>query len=61
MVFLDFLIRQIHEVNEDNIDVFKMGLFRILNIRLHQLGLTGATNARDDLDVRSVIQFNRFY
>ena len=57
MVFLDFFIRQIHEVNEDNIDVFKMA-FQILNIRLHQLGLTGATNARDDLDVRNVIQFN---
>ena len=57
MVFLDFLIRQIHEVNEDNIDVFKMA-FQILNIRLHQLGLTGSTNARDDLDVRSAIQFN---
>jgi len=57
MVFLDFFTRQIHEVNEDNIDVFKI-TFKILNIRLHQLGLTGSTNARDDLDVRSTIQFN---
>jgi len=57
MVFLDFFIRQIHEVNEDDIDIFKMA-FQILNIRLHQLGLTRSTNARDDLDVRSTIQFN---
>ena len=57
MVFLDFFIRQIHEVNEDNIDIFKMA-FQILNIRLHQLGLTGSANARDDFDVRSAVQFN---
>ena len=49
--------RYINEVNEDDIDIFKMA-FQILNIRLHQLGLTGSTNARDDLDVRSAIQFN---
>ena len=42
---------------KDDIDIFKMA-FQILNIRLHQLGLTGSTNARDDLDVRSTIQFN---
>ena len=42
---------------EDNIDIFKMA-FQIRNIRLHQLGLTGSTNARDNLDVRSTIQFN---
>ena len=57
MVFLDFFIRQIHEVDEDNIDVFKIA-FQIRNIRLHQFGLTRSTNARDDLDVRSTIQFN---
>ena len=39
------------------IDIFKMA-FQVINIRLHQLGLTGSTNARDDLDVRSTIQFN---
>jgi len=50
-------IRQIHEVDEDNIDVFKIA-FQIRNIRLHQFGLTRSTNARDDLDVRSTIQFN---
>ena len=32
--------------------------FQIRNIRLHQFGLTRSTNARDDLDVRSTIQFN---
>ena len=57
MVFLDFLIRQIHEVNKDNIDVFKIA-FQIRNMRLHQLGLTGSTNARDDFDVRRAVQFN---
>ena len=57
MVFLDFFICQIHEVNEDDIDILKVA-FQILNIRLHQLGLTGSTNARDDFDVRSAVQFN---
>ena len=57
MVFLDFFIRQIHEVNKDNIDVFKIA-FQICNIRLHQFGLTGSTDPRDDLDVRSAVQFN---
>ena len=52
MVFLDFFIRQIHEVDEDNIDVFKIA-FQIRNIRLHQFGLTRSTNARDDLDAVS--------
>ena len=49
--------RYINEVNEDDIDILKVA-FQILNIRLHQLGLTGSTNARDNLDVRSTIQFN---
>ena len=57
MVFLDFFIRQIHEVDEDNIDVFKIA-FQIRNICLHQFGLTRSTNTCDDLDVRSAIQFN---
>ena len=31
MVFLDFFIRQIHEVNEDNIDIFKKEeIYRII-------------------------------
>ena len=42
---------------EDNIDFFKIA-FQIRNIRLHQFGLTRSTNTRDDLDVRSAIQFN---
>ena len=57
MVFLDFFIRQIHEVDEDNIDVFKIA-FQIRNICLHQFGLTRSPNTCDDLDVRSAIQFN---
>ena len=57
MVFLDFFIGQIHEVNEDNIDVFKIA-FQVLNIRLHQLGFTGSADACDDLDVGSTVQFN---
>ena len=57
MVFLDFFIRQIHEVDEDNIDVFKIA-FQIRNICLHQFRLTRSTNTRDNLDVRSAIQFN---
>ena len=35
MIFLDFFIRQIHKVNENNIDIFKM-IFQVLHIRLHQ-------------------------
>ena len=52
-----FFIRQIHEVDENNIDVFKIA-FQIRNIRLHQFGLTRSTNTCDNLDVRSAIQFN---
>ena len=51
MIFLDFFICQIHEVNENDIDVFEIA-FQILNIRLHQFGLAGSANTRDDLDVR---------
>ena len=57
MVFLDFFIRQIHEINKDDIDVFEIA-FQICNVRLHQFGLTGSTDPRDDLDVGSAVQFN---
>ena len=57
MVFLDFFIRQIHEVNEDDIDIFKMA-FQVLNICLHQLGFARSTNTCDNLDVGSTVQLN---
>ena len=57
MVFPDFFIRQIHEVNEDDIDIFKMA-FQVLNICLHQLGFARSTNTCDNLDVGSTVQLN---
>ena len=57
MVFLNLFIRQIHVVNEDDVDAFKM-TFQILDICLHQFGFTGTTNACNNLDVGSAVQFN---
>ena len=57
VVFFDFLKLQIHEVDEDDVDIFAIR-FQIFNICLHQLGLAGATNAGDDLDIRCAIQFD---
>jgi len=57
MVFLDLLIRQIHKVDKNNIDVFKIA-FQVRNISLHQFGFAGSADACDDLDVGSAIQCN---
>ena len=57
MGFPDFFIRQIHEVSEDHIDIFKMA-FQVLNICLHQLGFARSTNTCDNLDVGSTVQLN---
>ena len=57
MVLFDFFEGQVHEINKDDIDIFKI-LFQILDIGLHQFGLAGTADACDNFDVRSTVQFN---
>jgi hypothetical protein len=57
MILLDFLIRQIHEIDENDVDIFTVAS-QIFNVRLHQPGLSRATDAGNDFNVWSSVQFN---
>ena len=53
VVFLDLFKFQIHKINKNNIDIFKV--FQILDICLHQFGFPGTPNAGNDFYVRRSI------
>mgnify|MGYP001777947044 CR=1 FL=1 len=57
VVFLNFFKFQIHEINEDDIDIPAI-CFQVFHICLHQLGLTRTPDTSNNLNIRRTIQLN---